>query len=436
MSTGTSERKRIHAIKTLRSDFVALLILHDERRDHSDKRNETNPGGQIVDEISSSGQKTMSYVYDPSGGLMATQKLVTPNDVATYVAWNQTDPSGASVRLSNTSANLVTNLSAELDATGGNNELDDPATNPPPAGPPDENSPSVLSFGNPSRPSRGCTFNGIPLPDCGFILQDVDPFDIQHELFMPHLRDYDVDTHDGIQHFGLDKAGATALAQQLHGTLIRNWIVSSNGSGDFSMFGQQPQNPLSRFASNTRLSDEECDKKLSRIFGGFAKAMVNSDMGQPAGRGSYGHSATPRNDLSATEYDPVDNITRRRADRGGIIHTYTDSAGSDRNDVPLTTPAGWTGRPIAYYVGDNSGLIFNYAGGITIEFVHVGTTNSNNVPSIPRNVANSDGVVQIGYVGGKGGEGGNYFHTHIVFFSNKAKNERIDPRVLFCGFPK
>src|SRR5882757_4648055 len=71
MSTGTSERKRIHAIKTLRSDFVALLILHDERRDHSDKRNETNPGGQIVDEISSSGQKTMSYVYDPSGGLMA-----------------------------------------------------------------------------------------------------------------------------------------------------------------------------------------------------------------------------------------------------------------------------------------------------------------------------------------------------------------------------
>ena len=159
-------------------------------------------------------------------------------------------------------------------------------------------------------------------------------------------------------------------------------------------------------------------------------------MGQPAGRGAYGHSAAPRNDLSATEYDPVDKVTRRRADRGGIIHTYTDSAGSDRNDVPLTSPAGWAGKPIAYYTGGNSGLIFNYAGGITIEFVHVGTTNPNGVPSVPQNVANPYGVVQIGYVGGEGGEGGNYFHTHIVFFSNKATNERIDPRVLFCGFPK
>jgi hypothetical protein len=137
--------------------------------------------------------------------------------------------------------------------------------------------------------------------------------------------------------------------------------------------------------------------------------MVNSDMGQAAGRGAYGHSAAPRNDLSATEYDPVDKVTRRRADRGGIIHTYTDSAGSDRNDVPLTTPGGWIGRPLPYYTGGNSGLIFNYASGITIEFVHVGTTNSSNVPSVPRDVANADGVVT---------------------------NERIDPRSLFCGFPK
>ena len=195
-------------------------------------------------------------------------------------------------------------------------------------------------------------------------------------------------------------------------------------------------NPFSAFASPTQLSDEDCDKKLSKIFGGYAKAMVNSDLKAPNGRGAEGHSAAARNDKSEREYDTYNQKWKRRADRGGIIHTYTDSSGTARTDTKLFTPAGWNGKAIPYIDGqDNAGLIFNYPGGITIEFVHVGTFNDNGIPSSPRDVGNKEGLVEIGFVGGEGGEGEGYHHTHIVFFSDKAKNVRIDPRVLFCGFP-
>jgi len=207
---------------------------------------------------------------------------------------------------------------------------------------------------------------------------------------------------------------------------------------------------LKRFAAENRLSDEECDNKMSRIFGGYAMAMdelgdINTPPTNPGvSRSRTPHSAQARNDLSATtrmlEYDEKTDkeklVTRRRYQRGGIIHTYTDSSASVRTDTDLFTPAGWISSS-AYYTGGNSGLIFNYAGGITIEFVHAGTTNANKVPSEPSNVANANGLTRIGYVGGAGGVGSpNYNHTHIVFFSNKTTNERIDPRFLFCGFPK
>ena len=219
-------------------------------------------------------------------------------------------------------------------------------------------------------------------------------------------------------------------------------ILTDKGFGFFvpGKKGKKPANPLQKFASDKKLSDEECDKKLSEIFGGFAKAMVTSDLKSPSGRGANGHSAAPRNDLSATlrqmNYDTGQMETVRRADRGGIIHAYTDSNGSKTTGTTITTPAGWTGTPIPYFTSGNSGLIVNYGGGVTIEFVHLGTSNADNIPAVARNVGNSAGLIEIGYAGGKGGEGENYNHTHIVFFSDKAKNERIDPRVLFCGFPK
>jgi hypothetical protein len=77
--------------------------------------------------------------------------------------------------------------------------------------------------------------------------------------------------------------------------------------------------------------------------------------------------------LSATErvkdYDTGEMNTVRRADRGGILHSYTDDQASARADVPLFAPGGWVGNPVNYYQGGNSGIRFNYAGGISIEFV-------------------------------------------------------------------
>ena len=160
------------------------------------------------------------------------------------------------------------------------------------------------------------------------------------------------------------------------------------------------------------------------------------------------HSARARNDLPAmvehsTFTDMPDGSVRetkrmkRNSERGGIIHTYTNPpngpVGSKSTASSLTTPSGWLSTA-TYFTGGNSGLVFNYAGGISIEFVHVGTTNTNNEPSVPGKRPAGQ-LVRIGYIGGAGGGSDiNRWHSHIVFFSNKARNERIDPRSIFCGF--
>lgn len=156
----------------------------------------------------------------------------------------------------------------------------------------------------------------------------------------------------------------------------------------------------------------------------------------------YSHSATPGT-------IPLKPNGKRNGDNGGIIHVYTDEQGSARTDIPLFTVGGWLGNPTPYKDDDgNSGLVFNYAGGITIEFVHAGTFNKNSIPTPPKSNPGAANVAEIGFVGGAGGEGslrnlydGNkivgkvgYAHTHIVFFSNKAKNIRTDPRKIFCGW--
>ena len=121
-------------------------------------------------------------------------------------------------------------------------------------------------------------------------------------------------------------------------------------------------------------------------------------------------------------------------DRGGIIHVYPNPQGTKTGNTPLFTIGGWSGTPIPYYSGGNSGLIFHYSNGITIEFVHAGTNNANLRPNIPANPGSANRA-EIGFIGGAGGDSSsNYNHTHIVFFSNKAKGIRIDPRTLFCGW--
>jgi len=210
------------------------------------------------------------------------------------------------------------------------------------------------------------------------------------------------------------------------------------------------KSPFHAFSSDTKLSDADCDFKLSRIFGGVAKAMEGAGDIDGMDRiklGNKGHTATPYNNKPLSVWVDYDNDGKKGkgemvkdSDRGGIIHVYTDEKGSLRKDISLYAPGGWVGTPTTYFTGGNSGLIFNYANGITIEFVHTGTGNKNQRPSIPTNPGAGE-LAEIGYIGGAGGNSSRvdsngiaYTHTHIVFFSNKARNMRIDPRVLFCGW--
>ena len=208
---------------------------------------------------------------------------------------------------------------------------------------------------------------------------------------------------------------------------------------DASLSGDDDwRSPFHFFSSDKKLSDEDCDIKMSKIFGGVAMAMENGDMRLSAPVSRSPHSARARNDLPATYIDEDENgkkKVKRNPDRGGIIHVYTDEKASSTDKISLYAPGGWIGNPIPYYTGGNSGLIFNYSGGISIEFVHVGTKEKDMIPTVPKNPGIGK-TQEIGFVGGYGGTSsyGNYTHTHIVFFSNRAKNERIDPRVLFCGF--
>ena len=204
--------------------------------------------------------------------------------------------------------------------------------------------------------------------------------------------------------------------------------------------------PFVKFRSDVRLSDEDCDQQLSKIFGGVAKAMEGA--GDLFGENRYvnngvyipGHSATPFNNKPVTEWFD-DNGNGRRdpgeivkdLQRGGIIHTYTNYIGAQRTDIPLTAPGGWTAAYSDFQAG-NSIIGIRYSNGITIEFIHAGTTNKNNKPDIPKR-GNRGSLVNIGYVGGAGSAYGEvYHHTHIVFYSDKKTYTTVDPRKLFCGW--
>jgi len=333
----------------------------------------------------------------------------------------------------------------EFDPLGNDAPLTDPA-------PPDDASPDYLypgaysDGGNTYDGSSGCTVDGQPI-DCSFAarLVSADAAGVCPDNRCGVRWNFDrgewvnpVLTAEG---WGNALGGGWTMAWGVvnaqTGRSVEKWRRQGRRRGQRRDSGQrpqqspQPQNPASLApngsASNRKLSDEECDKKLSEIFGGKAYAMVNSDI-RGRGRGDDGHTAIPRNDRPTYWYSGGE---RYRYDRGGIIHTYTDGNGSARTDVGLNAPSSWLGTPVSYYdkAEGNSGLRFTYATGLTISFVHVGTSNPNRVPSIP--TRSSEATTRIGYVGGFGGEGDGYYHTHIIF---SAGGLRVDPRKVFCGF--
>jgi YD repeat-containing protein len=127
-------------------------------------------GGKVIADILSSGEKAQGYVY-AGNELMAVQKLPVVGDVSDYVVWRHQEPSG-SVRGTDVSGgqNWAAELnSAELDATGVDMKREDPGPGPLNTLE-DENNPDFHAMGNPSRLSGGCTFNGMPITDCGFLL--------------------------------------------------------------------------------------------------------------------------------------------------------------------------------------------------------------------------------------------------------------------------
>lgn len=188
--------------------------------------------------------------------------------------------------------------------------------------------------------------------------------------------------------------------------------------------------------------DQKCDDKLARMFGG--KGAVASSRIEPsdlrntdgslrnpqdpngADRGDFGHSATPRNDLTGN-------------DRGGVIHLYANAQGFP-GAVGLFAPAGFAritsvtsanGRAVPLTPGSYNRSFYRNNQGIIIAFVHVATRGVRGIGS-----RRSDGSTQIGNIGGPGGNGEDYFHTHIAFYSqyfgDPNTGTRIDPRTIFC----
>jgi len=92
------------------------------------------------------------------------------------------DPASQSVRATETNGGFENNPSlaynAELDPVRADAEREDPYLNQEPYEPPDENSPDPMGFGNPTRPRRGCIWNGMPIPDCSAYFDLLSPFDL------------------------------------------------------------------------------------------------------------------------------------------------------------------------------------------------------------------------------------------------------------------
>jgi YD repeat-containing protein len=140
--------------------------------------------GQIIAEIGQNGQKRESYVYNPSGTLIALHKRPTSTDVSEYVLWEHREPSQSSLRY--TDANGVWDsyyaysLNAELDEVGADMALENPypmeLTGYEPR---DEFAPYWLLTGN---PFGNCTLDGLPF-DCNELQDRMEAGSVARDVF-------------------------------------------------------------------------------------------------------------------------------------------------------------------------------------------------------------------------------------------------------------
>jgi len=167
----------------------------------------------------------------------------------------------------------------------------------------------------------------------------------------------------------------------------------------------------------TRLSQEECDKKIASIFGG--PSAVAATLTEPSTI-KYITAGLDRSDHLANN---------------GTFHIYTNAEGG-KAAVGLYTLPGWTSTTWGtVFFGKNDVGVegdvnynyrrFYYPGGLSISFVHVGNLGVN------RNDRNDAGSIRIGDIVGPGGASPGYNHTHVNVYKN---GKRIDPRKVFCGW--
>ncbi|HMS41705.1 MAG TPA: hypothetical protein PKE69_15850 [Pyrinomonadaceae bacterium] len=430
-------------------------------------------GGAIVSEANNTGKKLKTYVR-AAGATLAWQTVGYPPPNGTAyetVTFEHEDISGMSRRMTQANGDTIlgTGLGdspAEFDATGGSVGLDNPY--------PDMNQQPQ------GEGCIGCGSNGITsIDDNSRLMINGARTRCRWDNVLINCGDV-----NNLLAIGLAVPANETTRRELGGTFTEEgiystapgWVTNTDADGNetrvwepdgilnienrltYTWNLRDKKDPFKKWRSDKKLTDKECDDKLSMMFGGVARAMEDGlDIdGSNRATLSFGHSATPANDKPLIDWVDYNNNNKKDkgemvkdTDRGGVIHVYTDDTASSRRDVKLFALGGWQGSPIGYYTGGNSGLIFNYSNGYTIEFVHAGTENKSNIPSTPANPG-AGNQVEIGFIGGEGGQGGQqwiyengkrtnkktagYFHTHIVFFSDKSKNIRADPRKLFCGW--
>ena len=210
-------------------------------------------------------------------------------------------------------------------------------------------------------------------------------------------------------------------------------------------------------------NDVKCDKRLADIFGGegavFATATEPDTL-------LYSFNGQPESRHSAAGMDRVNtggSPNPRESPTNGVAHIYANPEGKGDANAYAYTPPGYYGSPISY-TGPNKGnseattqytfnyrpgslKAYNYEGGLSIVFVHTGSTKNAAGDLLPVGQvdANNRGSIAVGVIGNygrpvpfeSGGSSmtGYFVHNHILFFSlnNKgSRTGRIDPRKVFC----
>jgi hypothetical protein len=192
-------------------------------------------GGEVVAEISSTGQRFRGFVLAEGEGVLATQ------NGDNRVLWEHRDPAEQSVRVTEDSGIVVDQR--EETTSGAKIEPQDPyPTNPNFTGADtDGQYPFVGTVG---KPITGCVRDGILIPDCSWIFVRINSTELAEagaRASALKLLGYDVATnHFLLKHFGLDLERAIGEAyEQGHNTVIRNWQVNDGAFAGSYLFASQ-----------------------------------------------------------------------------------------------------------------------------------------------------------------------------------------------------